>query len=295
MIAKLAYFRVCLLKIIYRLIVPLLYRDKKVRKAHLKAWTTKTEKKYLQRYLYVLQNQIEVASPCPNIIWVCWMQGMENAPEVIQKCFASLKKYCVGFDIKIVSYENLKTYVTLPDYIWKKYNNKQITNTQFSDILRLCLLQKYGGYWFDATVFLTDKLPEAILNAPFFAYHSNTYLKNNSWFLKSAPNDLIITNMKNLMLEYWKYENRMLNYFLYHLFFDLMMEKNACIAQEWSKCPVFYDDCYDLEYNFFTPYSQEIWENFKRKTSIHKLSYKYNKHKKLEGTFLEYLLNDKLK
>lgn len=41
---KLAYFRVYLLKILYRLIVPLLYRNKQVRKAHLKAWTTRTEK-----------------------------------------------------------------------------------------------------------------------------------------------------------------------------------------------------------------------------------------------------------
>ena len=29
----------------------------------------------------------------PNIIWVCWWQGLENAPEIVKVCFESIKKF----------------------------------------------------------------------------------------------------------------------------------------------------------------------------------------------------------
>ena len=292
---KLAYFRVYLLKILYRLIVPLLYQNKQVRKAHLKAWTTRTEKKYLERYLYVLHENEPNLLPCPKIIWVCWLQGMDKAPEVVKKCFASLQRNCADFEIRVITFENIKQYANLPDYIWKKYQEKKISNTEFSDLLRLALLSENGGYWIDSTVFLTDRIPEEILTSEFFAYHARIHLKNNNWFLKASAGDLIISNMKNLMFEYWKHENRLMNYFLYHLFFDLMMEKNAVLAAKWNKAPLLYDDCYDLEYNFFTPYSETLWQEIKAKNSIHKLSYKYKKDKSLSGTFLEKLLHDELR
>lgn len=34
-----------------------------------------------------------------------------------------------------------------------------ISNTQFSDILRINLLARYGGYWIDATCLLTQSTP----------------------------------------------------------------------------------------------------------------------------------------
>lgn len=286
----LAYFGLACQKVLYRLIVPMLYKDKKVRKAHLKAWTTKAEKRYLERYLYVIDEQELPTKDCPKTIWVCWLQGLQNAPEVVQRCVESLYKHCDEFKINIVTLDNVKQYVDMPDYIYQKYNQGKISHTQFSDLLRLALLSKQGGYWIDATVFLTQSIPVEILDAEFFAYHCKGYLKNNSWFLKASVNDLIIRNMKNLMFEYWKYENRLVNYFLYHLFFDLMMEKNAVLAEKWSKVPVLYDDCYELEYNFFTLYSEDFWKQMNAKTTIHKLSYRYKKNKSLDGTFLEKFL-----
>lgn len=291
---KLAYFRVYLLKILYRLIVALLYRNKQKRKAVLKNLTTQTEKKYLQRYLYVLHTDEPSLSPCPKIIWVCWLQGLDKAPDIVQKCFVSIQKYCADFEIKVITFDNVKQYADLPDYIWQKFYEKKISNTQFSDLLRLALLDKNGGYWIDATVFLTGNLPEKIVSADFFAFYAHTYLKNNSWFLKASAGDLIVSNMKNLMFEYWKYENRLMNYFLYHLFFDLMMEKNALLAQKWNETPLLYDDCYDLQIHLFTPFSETLWQKIKDENSIHKLTYKYKKDRNLAGTFLEKLLNDEL-
>jgi hypothetical protein len=282
------------MKILYRLVLPLLYKNKQERKKNLKDKTTRIEKKYLERYLYVLSEDEPPLLPCPKVIWVCWLQGMDSAPDVVKKCYASLQRFCPDFEIKVVTLDNITEYVHFPDYIWKKYQKKQITNTEFSDLLRLALLSEHGGYWIDSTVFLTDALSMQIQEADFFAYHSDSHLKNNNWFLKASKGDVLIRNMKNLMFEYWKYENHLINYFLYHLFFDLMIEKSRYLAQKWGKVPLIYDDCYDLEYNFFTPYSDELWQSIQQKTSIHKLSYKYKKDKEIRGTFLEKLLGGRL-
>ena len=289
-----AYFVVCLKKLLLRLVVALFFRDKGERKFHLKKWTGQVEKKYLERYLYVLDTQKQQLNTCPKTIWVCWLQGFENAPAIIRACLKSLQKHCPDFEIIQITAENIKMYVDIPDYIYKKFEQGKISRTQFSDLLRLALLSQHGGYWIDATVFLAKPIENKILQAEFFAYHCKGTYKNNSWFLKAAADDMIIRNMKNLMFEYWKYENRLLNYFLYHLFFDLMMEKNKILAAQWDKVPLLYDDCYELYSNFFMPYDKEKWRKINEKTTIHKLNHRYLKDNPIENTFLEALLADKL-
>lgn len=296
MLRRISYFITACKKLWFRIAVAFLYRDRQQRKQKLKEWTIKAEKGYLKRYLYVLnRTDVRTETETPKIIWLCWLQGEENAPEVVKKCIKSIREKCAGWKIEILTNDNLSEYADIPDYIYEKKQKGRITNTQFSDLLRIALLSRHGGIWIDATVFLTDSLPKEIMDSDFFAYHCRSYLKNNSWLLKANPENRLMVNMRNLMFEYWKHENRMLNYFLYHIFFDLMTETDSESKAVWERIPVIYDqDCYFLEYNFFTPYSAELWEEFKEKTSIHKLSYKYKKDKPLDGTFLEKFLKDEL-
>ncbi len=295
MLKKLAYYRVVFLKIIIRIVVSVLYQDKAFRKQKRKEWTTNVEKKYLRRYLHVLNSSVPSTAESKKIIWVCWLQGEENAPDVVKICLESLRRWCDEYKIIVLTNDNIKNYVDIPDYIYRKKTEGKITNTQFSDILRLALLSAHGGMWIDATVLLTNKLPDIISKQDFFAFHSRSNLKNNSWFLKASAGNLLMDNMRKMMFEYWKHENRMLNYFLYHLLFDLMVESDELSRQEWNKVPILYDDeCYDLEQNFLKPFDEDIYVKICHKTTIHKLSYKYKKDKPLNGTFLEKLLQQKI-
>ncbi len=90
---KVAYWYVWVKKTFFRLAVALLYADKKERKKQLKAWTTVAEKKYLQRYLYALRNNMEmpVAKCGGDRIWLCWLQGEDKAPAVVKKCLESIR------------------------------------------------------------------------------------------------------------------------------------------------------------------------------------------------------------
>ena len=95
-----------------------------------------------------------------NTVWICWLQGIENAPKLVKNCYKSVRHNVKDMDIVVLDEKNLFNYVSLPDYIVKKWKNKTITNTHFSDIIRLNILNLHGGLWLDATTYLTGPLPK---------------------------------------------------------------------------------------------------------------------------------------
>ncbi len=289
------FLRVKLYVLWLRLFTALRYQNKSQRKTEFKRLRYLAEKKYLSRYLYVVTSEKNTSVPaeCPKIIWTCWWQGKENLPPVVKHCIESIRRYCPDYELRVITSENMEQYVKLPDYIMQKHRKGYIPNAHFADILRLVLLSKYGGIWMDSTVFLTAPLSDIILSAPFFAFHCHEQYQFQIWFIKAAPNNILVHNLQKLLLEYWKYENRVIHYFFGYALFDLMVENNAECARQWAQTPLIYDDCYELANNFFEPYTEQKWAEIKAKTFIHKLSWKYKKEP-AENSFLTCLLNGRL-
>lgn len=258
------------------------------------------DKQYLRRYLYVLDtiNKEIPQEPKENIIWVCWLQGEENAPDVVKACIRQMRKIESEQKIIVVTGENFAQYTTIPDYILKKWQTKQITNTHFSDILRVCLLYENGGTWIDSTTYLMDCLPSEIKNADFFSYHSRTFLRkypkvlgNNNWLISCKKHHPLAAGIRAFLFEYWKKENTAVHYFIYHLFFDLMVEEHPYFKQLWADVPVLYDENEELYENFFKKYDEKLYNEIKSRNPIQKLSYKYPPTTDTEYTFEQYILN----
>lgn len=292
------YFVTWIEKIGIRLVAMLIRSSKEKRKQWRKEATTKVEKRYLSRYLPVLNGlkADENEKKPPKKIWVCWLQGEETAPEIVKCCIEQMRRVAPDYELNIVTFGNMRQFVDLPEFIYEKNAKGIIHHTQFSDIIRAALLAKHGGIWIDSTVFLTDKFPDNFVNYPYFAMHSVGYIKNNNWIIASAPRQWIMQAMNRLLVEYWRHENRRINYFFYHIFVDLIIEKEPAAAAEWAKVPVSYDvECYDLEANLLKPFDESVWKKIDAKTTIHKLNYKYDKSKDIKGTFLEKILEKTLR
>ena len=90
-------------------------------------------------------------------IWICWFQGIENAPELVKACYNSVLKNYKDKEIIVLTEENYEQYVDIPEYILKKWKKGYISFAHFSDILRIELLSKYGGLWLDSTIFTTKR------------------------------------------------------------------------------------------------------------------------------------------
>ena len=152
-----------------------------------------------------------------NIYW-CWFQGINNAPKLYQATFNSVSINCNKHNIIVINKTNINQYVKFPSYILEKYEQKLFTDTHFSDLLRLELLIKYGGTWIDASVLIT-KYEKIFFKRDLFFFNLS------SWFITSEKESPVLKTTRDLLYEYWRKENDLCYYFLFHEFFLFAYEK----------------------------------------------------------------------
>ena len=94
-----------------------------------------------------------------------------------------------------------------------------------------------------------------------------------------------------LLYEYWKTNSRLIDYFLFHDFFELAIET---YPNEWKKVvPVENGMPHVLLLRLFSPYNDEVWKATKLEVPFHKLTYKFDKNKtKLRGTYFDKLFRE---
>ena len=110
-------------------------------------------KEIARKYEYLLENEDKIPEDSP--VWVMWYQGIKNAPSLVKACIQSIIENSGNHPVHIVDKTNYEEFVSLPPFVLEKLNNKKISVTHFSDILRAALLKKYGGFWIDSTYLIT--------------------------------------------------------------------------------------------------------------------------------------------
>lgn len=231
-----------------------------------------------------------------NKVWVCWFQGMDSAPELVQQCYASLQAHLTDREIILLTEENYREYVDFPDYIVKKAEVGIIPKAQFSDLLRLALLIRYGGTWIDSTVFCAGKnIPEYMLDSDLFMFQNlkpgldghATCISN--WFITACTNHPLLLLTQALLYEYWKKHDGLINYFIFHDFFQLAVE---AYPEEWEKVVPFSNATpHILLLRLFETFDDRIWNAVREMTPFHKLTYKFDiADTKRENTYYAYLM-----
>ncbi|MGZ7882150.1 glycosyltransferase family 32 protein [Acinetobacter soli] len=118
----------------------------------------------------------------PKKIWMYW--DSVDRSDFIELCIQNTKKICFDYEIVVLDSTSVKKYIDLPDF------EKHIPLAVKADFIRLALLNKYGGIWMDASIFITE---------------------NFNWFLKKMNSketfvfysDHCTTNMSNPIVENW--------------------------------------------------------------------------------------------
>ncbi len=231
-------------------------------------------------------------------IWVLWLQGMEQAPSLVQRCYRSLQENMSGREIILLTEDNYRDYVTFPEHIQQKIDQGIITKTHMSDLLRLELLTKQGGTWIDATVFCSgSQIPSYMLDSDLFLFqdlkpgldgHATCI---SSWFMTSCTNHPILLLTRHLLYQYWQTHNALTDYFLIHDFFQLAIE---AFPEEWAKVVPFSNSVpHILLLRMFEAYEGEVWNAVTQMTPFHKLSYKFSQEQaQLPGTYYQVLMNN---
>lgn len=227
-------------------------------------------------------------------VWIFWDKGIDNSPVLVKKCVESIEQYA-SRDVIFLTNNNLNKYIKLPDYIERKKDAGQIPMAGYTDIMRVALLEHYGGTWIDSTVYLTDYIPDVILNSDFFAFRNSLLLIENpvlypAWFLHAKKGNKTIREVRNVAFAYWLKNEHMVEYLLPNLIITLVLKEDP---ESEKKIPYMNSDYSEYLIKVLSDkYSEKKFEWIKSLTSIHKLSYKLDEGINKEGNFYRYIIEN---
>lgn len=236
--------------------------------------------------------------PVNQVIYTAWLQGEDKAPMIVKACWESMKRNMPEYRLIILTEDNYRQYTKLDSMIEEKYKRKIISRAHFSDILRTKVLVDNGGIWLDSTVLCTDNKLIHYLdseNIDFFVFQN---MKRNddtsvlsSWLIYAKKNNSILKSVYELLVKYWKSNNVLEDYFLYHKLFTLVSHH---YPNEWGKMPVLSNiDSHLLQHELFTKYNKARYGQLRELCSYHKLTHKYSKDlEDKEDTVFHHIMNE---
>ncbi|WP_432225181.1 capsular polysaccharide synthesis protein [Enterobacter wuhouensis] len=179
-----------------------------------------------------------------RIIWICWFQGLESAPELVKRCIASVQNNAPDAQVIILTDENIPDYLALPEHIKTKYQAGLISKAQYSDIVRCSLLYQYGGIWMDATVFMTRPVPESFYQRTFSSLRfdvAENALSQGYWtayFLAAQKGNALVKLVRDILYRYWQHHDALIEYFLIDYSFLYARERYPQFRQIMDVQPV---------------------------------------------------------
>ena len=252
----------------------------------------------------------EVVTEFPKMIWTMWQQGEAQIPETVQTSMKSIKDFAKRNDCKfyLLTDENLADFINIPSDITDKYKKKELSAAHYSDIIRFSLLYKYGGIWMDATLFISPYATLEMFEGDFFTLNHPPIGTNQmertvgdfkwaGFFLAGKKGKPYFKHIRDLYIYYV----RKYPVFIHYLMMDYF------ILSEY-KCKPYFENLVDrlpilapaervwfLRDHAHDLFDEKEWEEVLKTTPIMKTTYKIKKEEVLPGSYLDQLLQGKLK
>jgi hypothetical protein len=132
----------------------------------------------------------------PKKIWTFW--SVKSPSYFASFCIERWKALHPDYQVIVINEDNIVEY--LPEFDMTLFNHPLLPIQNVSDLIRLSLLENYGGVWLDASVFIEDRIDEIIdiqsNQLDFFGYFDKLGEKRQippiveTWFLiapKGSP------------------------------------------------------------------------------------------------------------
>lgn len=125
----------------------------------------------------------------PKKIHYCWF-GRGEKPKLAQKCIASWKTFCPDYEIIEWNEDNFD--LNENAYVRYCYENKKWAF--LSDYVRLAVVCREGGIYFDTDVEVIAPMDELLKNEAFYAFENSEYVASGLGFGAEA-NHMTIQKM----------------------------------------------------------------------------------------------------
>ena len=215
-------------------------------------------------------------------IWVCWLQGEANMPDIVRTCYNSVKANADGREVVLITSDNVEKYISIPKFIKDKVNNGKMSRTHLADYIRISLLKNYGGLWIDATVLVTDKI-NIDCKLPFFSIkqkpdsiHFVSQYRWAVWILGCSPQigKILFDCLENLFKAYLKKYSLFIDFFLFDYFLAVMYDEIPLVKQLVDNCPYNNPNAYELGNLLNKEFNEDAFVQLKENNTFHKLSWK---------------------
>ena len=142
-----------------------------------------------------------------KVIWMIWLQGIENAPDLVKACVESWQRHNQTWEVRLLSEQDISVYLNIEDYPFD-LNKIELSMAHKTDVIRALLLKKYGGVWADCTLYCCAPIDSwlNIRSLDFFAFRNpgrDRMISN--WFMCSKKNGYIINCLILEITDYWQH------------------------------------------------------------------------------------------
>ena len=213
-------------------------------------------------------------------IWYFWLQGEENLPPIPKLCLQSIRKHANGHEVIVLTADNYKEYVNIPDILIEKYRLGRIKAAHFADILRVNLLAQQGGLWLDATMLVTRNLPQEIFEMPFFSVKTENqgyFVSQCRWAvfcLGTVKGNPLFVQLSSLFEQYLMATDLFVDYFLFDNFIDMLYKRYPVIKTQIDNLPMNNPRVHDMAPLLCNKVLDKQYEDLVKDTYLFKLSYK---------------------
>ncbi len=226
----------------------------------------------------------DMSLPCRQTIWCCWLGGEESMPDIVRACYASMQRNApADVQVKLITQENYRQYVTLPKYVEEKHRQGIISPAHFSDVLRFNLLSRYGGMWLDATVFVSDSIPEIYFQQNYYTQkvsNINQFPMEPSraqwcgFIWAGAPENPLFCFLRDGLHHYWKNYDTVIDYIFFDYIILTAYHGLDDIRQMITKQTPNNENIWGLWDQINSAYNQANCHKLFEENVFHKLSYK---------------------
>ncbi len=224
-------------------------------------------------------------------IWCCWWQGKDSMPELVKFCQARLQQVIPKdrAEFHLITLDNYQDFVCLPEHIIKKFRDGIITMTTMSDVLRFHLLEKYGGYWLDATVFFTGDIPGEYFTRQFYcqkmvaniAYSKREACGGNwcGFSMMGLKGNVVFCFMKDAFSKWWAHYDTIIDYVLIDYMLLTGYKHVPAITEVIDSVEDNNEDIFEMYQALNRPYTEELYKKVTKRNVMHKLTYKMDLQK----------------
>jgi hypothetical protein len=191
----------------------------------------------------------------PKVIWTLWLQGWDEVPDIVQACLNTWEENNPDWTINKISLANIYDYLD-DSILLSSMSGKNVQPEALSDVIRIALLERYGGVWVDSTVYCLKPLDTWLfekLGSGFFAFEKPSSERMlASWFLAAYSDNYIVKEWQRRVGEYWAHRTKRHHYFWFHDLFKEAYKADPYIRACWDSTP----KISDRGPHYYSPYKK---------------------------------------